>query len=86
MEQIKLKKEVLDFVKSNPTVYGKVSEELGIAPSTLPRLIYAHDARLTQLGILRILGEHLKCSIEELLSETEGNDNTKISELQAHGN
>lgn len=60
MEREVLKQWVLNEIKSDPMLYGKVGAELNISPSSLPRLIYLKDSRLTQIGVLRILVEHFR--------------------------
>lgn len=70
--KIALKKEILDRIKSDPILYGKVAFELEIAPASLPRLIYTNDPKLTQAGILRILMDFLgSSSSEDLLEKVE---------------
>ena len=84
MEREVLKQDVLDKIKSDSMLYGKVGAELRISPASLPRLIYDKDNRLTQRGVLRILCEHLKIKNQNDLLEVEtgGNINTTIPQLQ----
>lgn len=69
MENAGLKSEVLDKIKSDPILYGRVAEALSISPTTLPRLIYANDAKLTQINVLMVLSEHLKTDQSDLLKK-----------------
>jgi hypothetical protein len=71
MEREVLKQEILDRIKSDSMLYGKVGAELKISPASLPRLIYDKDNRLTQRGVLRILSEHLNIENQDDLLETE---------------
>lgn len=87
MEREVLKQEILDKIKSDSMLYGKVGAELKISPASLPRLIYDKDNRLTQRGVLSILSEHLKIKNQEdlleVITESEDNDNTQESIMQA---
>lgn len=67
MRQDVLKKAILDRIKTDPMLYGKVAAELAISPASLPRLIYDNDKKLTQAGVLRVLRDHLNSSNDDLL-------------------
>ena len=86
MEREVLKQGILDKIKSDSMLYGKVGAELKISPASLPRLIYDKDNRLTQRGVLRILSEHLKIKNQndllEMIEETGSNNNTSNPQLQ----
>jgi hypothetical protein len=86
MEREVLKQDILDKIKTDPMLYGKVAAELKISPASLPRLIYDKDNRLTQRGVLRILSEHLTIETQddllETISEPEDNSNIKEQHLQ----
>ena len=86
MEREVLKQAVLDKIKSDSMLYGKVGAELKISPASLPRLIYDKDNRLTQRGVLRILCEHLNIENQNDLLEVEiesgDNINTSIPQLE----
>jgi hypothetical protein len=71
MEREVLKQWVLDKIKSDAMLYGKIGAELKMSPASLPKLIYDKDNRLTQRGVLRILSEHLNIENKEDLLETE---------------
>lgn len=70
MESQIIKQGVLDQIKKDPILYGKVASELSVAPASLPRLIYANDKRLTQVGVLKIIGDHLHVTNSGDLLET----------------
>jgi hypothetical protein len=85
MEREVLKQGILNEIKRDPMLYGKIGAELKMSPTSLPKLIYDKDNRLTQRGVLRILSEHLNINQEDLLEvviESGGNINTSISQLQ----
>ena len=86
MEREGLKQDILNKIKSDPMLYGKIAAELRLSPTTLPKLIYDRDNRLTQRGVLRILSEHLNVGnsedLLEMILETENNINTSVSQLQ----
>ena len=69
MGTIILKKKILESIKTDPTLYGKVAAALLVSPATLPRLIYANDARLTQASVLRVLRLYLGKRNHDLLTE-----------------
>ena len=85
MEREVLKQDILNKIKSDSMLYGKIGAELKMSPTSLPKLIYDKDNRLTQRGVLRILSEHLNKNQEDLLeviTETEDNSNTSNSIMQ----
>jgi hypothetical protein len=69
MERQVLKQGILDEIKKDAMLYGKIGAELGISPTSLPRLLYSNDKRLTQINVLRILCEHLKIEDQNDLFE-----------------
>jgi len=82
--KIVLKQDILNRIKSDPILYGKVASEVGVVPMTLPRLLYSNDPRLTQAGILEIIKSSMGISsTEDLLETVEDEDNTSISKVQA---
>ena len=64
-----LRSEVLEEIKSNPSIYGQVAEALKITPMSLPRLLYDNSPKLTQANVLKILRLELKKQDSELLEE-----------------
>lgn len=70
MKEYGLKKEVLDEIKGNGILFGKIAYILGITPGSLPRLLIANHPKLTQVSVLRILKDFLKVKQDsELLEE-----------------
>lgn len=86
MEQTLLTQETITRIKDDGVLFGKVAVELGISPVSLPRLLYANDAKLTQAGVLRILCIHLKIENQndllETIKESENKSNAEISQMQ----
>lgn len=70
MEREVLKQDILNKIKSDSMLYGKIGAELKMSPTSLPKLIYDKDNRLTQRGVLRILCEHLNIINQDDLLET----------------
>lgn len=69
MERQVLKQEILDEIKRDSMLYGKIGAELDISPASLPRLLYSNDKRLTQINVIRILSEHLKIDQNDLFEK-----------------
>lgn len=74
MDRLGLNQKTLQSIKDDGILFGKIASTLGISPVSLPRLLYANDAKLTQAAILRILREHL--GIKQ--------DNKLLSEIPKH--
>ena len=69
VENIGLSEKALTAIKDNTELFGKVAQVLGIAPVSLPRLIYSNHTKLTQAAVLKILRDSLNCEDSELLTE-----------------
>lgn len=70
MAQLVLKTEILDKVRKDPMLFGKVGSCLGLSVRRLMDISYKHDPRLTQASVMQILKAHLKISDDnELLTE-----------------
>lgn len=84
MGHIVIKKEVLDIIKSDGTLFGKIANELKISPVSLPRILYANEVKLTQMGVLKILIDHLNLpSVDDVTEElSEGNAKKENLEMQ----
>lgn len=59
METFGLKSWVLDKVRSDATLFGKVSDAVGVGPLSLPRTLRENDPRLTQANVLKVIADHL---------------------------
>lgn len=71
MEQLVLKQEILDSMKKDPMLSGKVGHILGISTMTLPKMIMLNDRRLTQASVLKIIREHLGFTTDNELLTSE---------------
>ena len=70
--EIVLRPEIMDKIKSDPELFSKMANELGVRPITLPQILAANKPRLTQASVLRILREHLGITQDnDLLTETQ---------------
>lgn len=67
MNQIVLNEEILDKIKSDPTLKEKVATALGISVNSMPRLLYGNDPKLTQAAPLKVLKEYLKIKNDKQL-------------------
>lgn len=65
-----LRKEILEKLKKNPELFGKVMLCLDTTVTYGIQLIYNNDPKLTQASVLRILREYLHIKNDsELLEE-----------------
>ena len=70
MEKIVLKEDILDKIKSDEVLRGLVADAIGISITSMPRLLYGNDQKLTTASVLKVLRGYLKKSKDkELLSE-----------------
>lgn len=70
MEGIVLKEGILERIKSDPVLAGKIAAEIKVQAISMYRILIANDKRLTQAGVLKILREHLNIAQDsELLEE-----------------
>lgn len=70
MEKLVLKQEFVEKIQNDGILFGKVAYMLGVKPVTLPQILAANNAKLTQASVLRILREHLGITQDsELLTE-----------------
>jgi len=84
MENIVLKKEIVEMIQNDPIFFGKMAQHLGVKPVTLPRILYANHKKLTQAGTLRFLSKLLKKDQKDLLETIrENNNNTHSPQMQA---
>lgn len=58
MERSVLKGDIIQSIKDDAILYGKVAEVLDISPMSLPRLLYSNDVKLTQADVLKTIREH----------------------------
>jgi uncharacterized membrane protein len=69
MERIVLKEEILDRIRTDGILFGKVAFALDVMPSTMPRIIQKNASKLTQIGVLKIIAEHLGVQSTDILLE-----------------
>lgn len=72
MSDLILKKEVVDKIKKDPELFGKVMKCLDKTPSYGLQMLNNNDLKLTQASVLRILRQHLEVELDSaLLTEEE---------------
>jgi hypothetical protein len=70
MTTIVLKDEILEKIKSDEVLRGIVADALGISISSMPRLLYGNDMKLTTAAVLKVLRDYLGVKQDKsLLSE-----------------
>lgn len=70
MTTIVLKEEILEKIKSDKILRAKVAEALGYHITSMPKLLYGNDKKLTQAVVLKVLREYLGVRNDrKLLSE-----------------
>jgi hypothetical protein len=70
MEQLILKQEIVDAIKKDTILFGKVAAALGLSIRTMSDLLPANPPRLATASVLKVLREHLNVSEDsELLTE-----------------
>ncbi len=85
MDNIVLKQDIIKRIQDDPTLFGKVAEQLDVKPVTLPRILYTSHQRLTLPGFTKWLSEELKidqADLLEVVTESEDNNNTPVSTMQ----
>lgn len=85
MEQIVLKQKIVEKITSDGNLFGQVANSLGIAPVSLPRLLYKRDTKLTQASVLKIIRGHLGIEDDsELLEKIESDSkyNTLVESVK----
>ena len=56
--EIKLSKTAVEAIRKNGILYGEISQELKVKPSSLIRILQENDKRLTQAGVIAIIKKH----------------------------
>ena len=72
MERLVLKKEVLDKIKRDHLLYGKIATLIGLKNiNSMNRIMNANDSRLTEASVLTLLKNDLGySSFEEMLESS----------------
>lgn len=68
MEQMILKQEYLDKVKTDGILFGMVANALNIDPASLPRLLRSNHKKLTYINVAKTIATYLHVSQDELYS------------------
>lgn len=71
MDEIVLKPEIVDKIKSINMLACGVADALGISVYSLPRLWKDNDPRLTQANVLKVISDFLKIEDTEALLLTQ---------------
>lgn len=71
---MRLKKEVVERLRcrDNRFIKLRLAEELGVAPSSVPRWIYTNESngKLTTVKALRIISEGLSIPVDDILVDS----------------
>lgn len=59
MERLFLKHEIVEKIKEDAELYGKVAKSLGIGAPSLRAVLKVNHIKLTQVSVLDLLIEHL---------------------------
>lgn len=59
MEQLILKQKIVEAIKKDTILYGKVAFILGVSIRSMERILIANRPELTQAAILKLLKDHL---------------------------
>ena len=79
MAKLILKQEILDKIKTDPVLFGKVMEELDTTPSYGLQLLKNESLKLTQAGVLQIIKDYLKVPQDSDLLEELQEPETKTT-------
>ena len=66
---MEIRQSVINTIKHEPLLFGEVANELGLTPSSMNRILYANDKRLTQAGVMAIIKRHTGLSDKEILEK-----------------
>lgn len=68
MEQMVLKQDIIDTIKRDQILFGKVAATLKLSIRTMSDLLPANPPRLANASVLKVLREHLNLVDSELLA------------------
>lgn len=71
MGKKRLKSWVIERIRGNGTLYGKIADAIGVRPATMPNLIRQNSEKLTILGAIVVLREELGVQDSELIEYEE---------------
>lgn len=66
MEQIALKPEYIEKIKTDGILFGMVANALKIDPASLPRLLRKNHTKLTYMNVAKTIANYLKVSQDDL--------------------
>jgi len=70
MAQLVLKQEIVDAIKRDTILYGKVAASMGVGIRGLYKILSENSVRLTTATVLLVIREHMKIKKDsELLEE-----------------
>lgn len=69
MAKFGLRPEIIEKIKTDPVLFGKVMEQIETTPTYGLQLLYNNNVKLTQAGVLQILKDYLKVSKDSDLLE-----------------
>jgi hypothetical protein len=67
--KMEIRQSVINTIKHEPLLFGEVANELGLTPSSMHRVLYANDKRLTQAGVMAIIKRHTGLNDEEIIEK-----------------
>jgi hypothetical protein len=67
----KFKQEVLEVIKTDPDLFGKVAKEMGIKPTSLAQNIDRNGNTLNQYSVVALVADHLGKNPQDLVEEPE---------------
>jgi hypothetical protein len=71
MENIVLKQQIVDKIKEDPILFGRVAQALDLKPISLYNVLAQNHIKLTQAGVMMVLREYLGVQDNELLETLE---------------
>ena len=75
---LKLKSDIIEKIRTDPDLFGKVAKAGDILPESLPRSLRNHASTLTQKKVLMAIANHLGVNEDELL-QTEPETSSKTT-------
>jgi hypothetical protein len=67
----KLKNSVIEIIKTDAVLYGRVAAALGTTPAAFIQTLKLKSSKLTQIAALKVISEHLGVEQEELIEPVE---------------
>ncbi len=64
-----LKQGIMEKIKSDPLLFGKVAYILGVSPLSMPRILASNSPKLTRTSVLKLLKQHLRVEQDSDLFE-----------------